>query len=109
MVCTCTIELAIFYLLYFLGGKPSGQEITDRKSKIINLLQASFIQQHGSEVNRDILLSSIGLDIVVALQIHWLLIQSNKFSQTLHSEGTEKMTCILFELYGISNLDYKSV
>ncbi|CAB3997230.1 Hypothetical predicted protein [Paramuricea clavata] len=45
-----------------VGGKPSGQEITDIKSKIINLLQASFIQQHGSEVNRDILLSSIGLD-----------------------------------------------
>jgi hypothetical protein len=49
-------------LLYFLGEKPSGQKITDRKSKIINLLQASFIQQHGSEVNRDILLLFIGLD-----------------------------------------------
>ncbi|CAB4033757.1 Hypothetical predicted protein [Paramuricea clavata] len=43
-----------------VGGKPSGQEITDGKTKIINLLQASFIQQHGSEylsVNQDVSLT----------------------------------------------------
>lgn len=49
-------------MCFIPGGKPSGKEISDRKTKVLNQLQDSFIEQEGSEVRRDIVFSSLGLE-----------------------------------------------
>ena len=61
-------ELA--YCMYFLkGGKPSGKEVSERKSKLQSDLLAGFVQEEGQEVSqRNVMLYlALGEDCVALL------------------------------------------
>ena len=53
-------ELA--YYMYFLkGGKPSGKEVSERKSKLQSDLLAGFVQEEGQEVSQRNVMSYLAL------------------------------------------------
>ena len=49
-------------LFFFKGGKPSGKEVRERRTKLESLVTAAFVQQEGYEVDRAVVLSRLELD-----------------------------------------------
>ena len=61
-------ELA-YYMHFLKGGKPSGKEVSERKSKLQSDLLAGFVQEEGQEVSQRNVMSylALGEDCAVLL------------------------------------------
>ena len=53
-------ELA-YYMYFIKGGKPSGKEVSERKSKLQSDLLAGFVQEEGQEVSQRNVMSYLAL------------------------------------------------
>lgn len=54
----CTLGIKnIYNRCTFIGGKPSGKEVVQRRSKLDSILTAGFVEEKGSEVSLDSVLA----------------------------------------------------
>ena len=61
-VLNTSIFLPVFYVIYIVGGKPSGRESEERRNSLEFLLKQGFEIKDGHEINSDTVLTYVDFD-----------------------------------------------